>query len=48
MREREGGADLANIHGNKNEYKQQNSSNQKNTVQNIFHKSAATKIDVRD
>jgi len=37
-----------NIHGNKNEHNQQSSSYQKNTLQNIFHKLAATKRDVRD
>lgn len=39
--------DLPNIHGNKNEHNQRSSSYQKNTLQNIFHKLAATKKIVR-
>jgi hypothetical protein len=44
---REGERDLPNIHGNKNEHNQQSSSYQKNTLQNIFHRLAATKKIVR-
>jgi len=47
-KERKAERDLPNIHGNKNEHNQQSSSYQKNTLQNIFHKLAAKKRDVRD